>query len=128
MATAFKTDFPETRSERLVVLVSPTEKRRIEAAAKDAQMSLSDFVRGAAQNYADPSAAERAIIEELLKVINDGAERTDRALAKLEATNARAAAFDEAAYKRDLEAKWTKNGEPDWPTIRAVFDKASFGA
>ena len=126
MATAFKTDFPETRSERLVVLVSPSEKRAIEARARRANLSLSDFVREVAQSDELPTEGEKVMLSELFAQIGALNSHVDHALERLEATEANADMFDEAAYKAKLEAEWTRNGEVDWDAIKAAFSGAGF--
>lgn len=126
MATAFKTDFAETRSERLVVLVSPTEKRAIEARARRANLSLSDFVREVAQSDEVPTEGEKAMLSELFAQIGSLNSHVDNALERMDATNAYANAFDEAAYKAKLEAEWTRDGEVDWDAIKAAFAGAGF--
>lgn len=115
---------PHARNNRMVVLVSNDEKRRIEEGARASDMSLSDFVRTATQNYAEPSETEAALIRDLLSRIEASEGRIETALAALEATNARADAFNEEAYKADLRNQWTTQaGEPDWDAIQASFDK-----
>ena len=118
MATQLK-ERPETRSERLVVLVSPREKRAIEQNAREAGMSLSDFVRAAAQSYGEPTAEERAELAKLFAAT----------LARLEATNALADAYDHDAYKAELTKAWTNaDGSTDWDAIRKSLGAAGFGA
>lgn len=127
MATQLK-ERPETRSERLVVLVSPREKRAIEQAAREAGLSLSDFVRTASQNYVGPTAEEKAELRQLMADVRAASARSDETLVRLEATNSRADAYDHEAYKADLAAAWTKaDGSTDWAAIREVFSRAGFG-
>lgn len=128
MATLLK-ERPETRSERLVVLVSPREKRAIEQGAREAGMSLSDFVRTAAQNYVEPTDDEKALLYELIAEMKAANDRSDATLARLEATNAWADAYDEKAFKAGLLQKWTRaDGSADWDAIRETFGGAGFGA
>jgi hypothetical protein len=120
MATQFKEDFHETRSERLVVLVSPTEKRAIEARARSAKLSLSDFVRASAQNYEEPTEAEMALLSDLLHRIDETDTRIDATFARIDAMRANEAAFDEDAYKAELTTRWTRpDGAPDWELMQA---------
>lgn len=119
----------ETRSERLVVLFSPREKRAVEQGAREAGMSLSDFVRTATQNYVEPTAEEKAEFQKLIAEMQAANARSDETLARLEATNARAEAYDHEAYKARLEKAWTKaDGSTDWEVVRSVFNGAGFGA
>lgn len=126
MATQLK-ERPETRSERLVVLVSPREKRAIEGNAREAGMSLSDFVRAASQSYGEPTADERAELEKLFAEMREANARSDATLARLEATKAIADAYDEEAYKAELERAWTNpDGSTNWEAIRKNFEPAGF--
>src|SRR3546814_20740929 len=61
MATAV-----DTRNNRVVVLVSDAEKRRIAANARAADLSVSDYMRRAAERYSEPTDAERALMKDLL--------------------------------------------------------------
>lgn len=120
MATQFKEEFHETRSERLVVLVSPTEKRAIEARARTAKLSLSDFVRASAQHYEEPTEAEKAMLADLLHRIDESDARVDATFARIDAMRANETAFDEDAYKAELTARWTRpDGSPDRDLMQA---------
>ncbi len=120
MATQFKEDFHETRSERLVVLVSPTEKRAIEARARSAKLSLSDFVRASAQNYEGPTEAEKVMLADLLHRIDESDARIDATFARIDAMRTGEAAFDEDAYKAELTARWTRpDGSADFDLMQA---------
>lgn len=128
MATQLK-ERTETRSERLVVLVSASEKRAIEQGAREAGMSLSDFVRTACQNHVEPTAEERAEFQALFAEMQAANMRSDETLARLEATNARAEAYDHEAHKATLAKAWTKSdGSTDWDALRAAFNGAGFNA
>lgn len=124
MATQLKENFHETRSERLVVLVSPTEKRAIEARARDSKLSISDFVRASAQNDDMPTDAEKALICDLLKRIDESDARIDATFARIDALRASEAAFDEQAYKAELTARWTRpDGSADFDLMQADLVK-----
>lgn len=94
------------RAHRLVVLVDDEEKARITAQARAASMSVSDFLRTAASRPEEPTEAEKLMIREALRDLEEANARSDAALAKLEATAARAANFDEDAYRAQLEAEF----------------------
>jgi Arc/MetJ-type ribon-helix-helix transcriptional regulator len=84
-------DPPETASERVVVLMAPSEKRSLVGRARHRGMNVSEFVRRAIDRY-DPDAEEEAAQLAAL-------------CAELHASNAAAAdALDraEAAVKRAL--------------------------
>src|SRR3546814_11313446 len=84
MATAV-----DTRNNRVVVLVSDAEKRRIAANARAADLSVSDYMRRAAERYSEPTDAERALMKDLLVELERANAATDAALVRLEATEAR---------------------------------------
>ena len=120
MVTQLKENFHETRSERLVVLVSPTEKRAIEARARTAKLSLSDFVRASAQNDDTPTDAEKALLGDLLQRIDESDARIEATFARIDAMRASEAAFDEQAYKAELTARWTRpDGSTDHDLMQA---------
>lgn len=114
-------DTLDTRTNRLVVLLSNREKRAIEDGARAASMSLSEYVRTAAQSHAEPTEAEQALIEDLLVELEAANVRTDEAFARLEATEARAAAFDEEAIKAETRARLLVDGEVDWGALREML-------
>src|SRR3546814_11135605 len=90
MATAV-----DTRNNRVVVLVSDAEKRRIAANARAADLSVSDYMRRAAERYSEPTDAERALTKDLLVELERANAATAAALVSLEPPDARAAAFHE---------------------------------
>ena len=57
MATAFAPRPPATMTARVVVMMTPEEKRTLEARAREFRMSASDFVRRASDSY-DPRVDE----------------------------------------------------------------------
>lgn len=127
MATQLK-ERPQTRSERLVVLVSPREKRAIEQNAREGGMSLSDFVRTAAQNYGEPTSEERAELEQLFEEMRAADARSDATLVRLEELEKRAKAYDADAHKAELTKAWTNpDGSTNWAAIRRAFGSAGFG-
>jgi hypothetical protein len=120
MAAQFKVGFHETRSERLVVLVSPTEKRAIEARARSAKLSLSDFVRASAQNYEGPTEAEMTLLHDLLHRIDQTDTRIDATLARIDAIRDKESGFDEDSYKAELTARWSRlDSSPDFDLMKA---------
>lgn len=105
------------RTERMVFLVSPVEKHRIAENARAASMTLSDFMRTAAESYAEPTDAERRLLADLVTMLEEANARTDAALARLEETQARAAAFDEDAYRAKVRAEFEARDDLDWSAI-----------
>lgn len=109
----------DTRNERMVVLVSAAEKRRIADNARAASMTLSDYVRTAAERYAEPTDAERELMAELLAMLEEANARTDASLARLAETEARAQAFDEKAYHARAAAELEARDDLDWSAMAA---------
>lgn len=107
----------DTRTERMVVLVSASEKRCIAEKARAASMTLSDYVRTAAERYDEPSAAERELMAELLARLEEANVRTDASLARLAETQARVAAFDEDAYRAKVRAELEARDDLDWSAM-----------
>lgn len=107
----------DVRSNRVVVLVSPAEKQRIAADAAAADMSISDFMRTAAEGFTEPTAAERRLMRDLLRTLEEANARTDASLARLMETQARAAAFDEDAYREQVRAEMETREDIDWAAI-----------
>src|SRR3546814_13510758 len=105
MATAV-----DTRNNRVVVLVSDAEKRRIAANARAADLSVSDYMRRAAERYSEPTDAERAPMKDLLVELERANAAPDSALVRLEATDARAAAFDEPRYRAETPQRLAAPG------------------
>lgn len=113
------TQAADTRTERMVVLVTAAEKRRIVDNARAASMTLSDYVRTAAERYAEPTDAERRLMAELLTMLEEANARTDASLARLAETEARAAAFDEEAYRAKVRAELEARDDLDWSAMAA---------
>lgn len=114
----------DTRTERMVVLVSATEKRRIAENARAASMTMSDYVRTAAERYTEPSDAERELMAELLGMLEEANARTDASLARLAETEARVIAFDEDAYRAKVRAELETRSDLDWSAMAAELGLA----
>lgn len=113
------------RSNRLVVLASDEEKARIMAHARAASMSVSDYLRTAGELYEEPTEAEKRLLYDLLGELEEANTRTDATLARLEATAARAAAFDEDAYRAKIEAELLARDDIDWDALAEMFGFAT---
>lgn len=109
----------DPRTERMVVLVSAAEKRRIAENARAASMTMSDYMRTAAERYTEPTDAERRLLAELLAMLQEANARTDASLARLAETQARALAFDEDAYRAKVRAELEARDDLDWSAIAA---------
>jgi hypothetical protein len=121
MYMCMATQLPQTRSSRVVVLVSPEEKRRISANAEAADMTVSDFMRTAAERYTEPTEAEMALMRDLLAQLEQANARTDEAFAKLEAARTAAAAFDEDAYRADVRKQLLADSSIDWDALSTAL-------
>ncbi len=121
MYMCMATQLPETRSSRVVVLVSPEEKRRISANAEAADMTVSDFMRTAAERYTEPTDAERALMRDLLAQLEQANARTEVAFAQLEEARTAAAAFDEDRYRTQVRAQLLADSSIDWDTLSTAL-------
>ena len=115
------TQLSDPRSSRVVVLVSPSEKRRIAANAEAADMSVSDFMRTAAERYSEPTPAEQALMRDLLAQLELANARTEAAMAGLDAARTAAAAFDEEAYRAQIREELLARTDVDWDALSAVL-------
>ncbi|WP_448664738.1 plasmid mobilization protein [Sphingomonas sp. CJ20] len=115
------TQLRETRSTRVVVLVSPEEKRQIAANAEAADMSMSDFMRTAAERYTEPTDAEQALIGDLLAQLESANARTEAALARLEAARAVADDFDEDRYRAQVREELLADDAIDWDALSSAL-------
>src|SRR3546814_9575141 len=70
-------------------------------------------MRRAAERYSEPTDAERALMKDLLVELERANAATDAALVRLEATEARAAAFDEDRYRAETTKRLEAAGI-DW--------------
>lgn len=115
------TQLSDPRSSRVVVLVSPAEKRRIAANAEAADMSVSDFMRTAAERYSEPTPVEQALMRDLLAQLETANARTETAMNELEAARASAAAFDEEAYRAQVREELLARTDIDWNALSAML-------
>jgi hypothetical protein len=111
------------RDRRLVILVSEKEKREIEGRAREAEMSVSDWLRTAGEQFEIPTEAEKRALRALLAELEEGNRRLDASFARLRKTEERWASFDEVAFKRDLERKLTDEaGDVDWEAVAEMLE------
>jgi hypothetical protein len=115
------TQLPETRSSRVVVLVSPEEKRRISANAEAADMTVSDFMRTAAERYTEPTPAEMALMRDLLAQLEQANARTDTAFEQLETARTAAAAFDEDTYRARMRDQLLADSSINWDALSTAL-------
>jgi hypothetical protein len=115
------TQLSDPRSSRVVVLVSPSEKRRIAANAEAADMSMSDFMRTAAERYTEPTPAEQALMRDLLAQLELANARTETAMADLDAARTAAAAFDEDGYRAKVREELLGRTDIDWDALSAML-------
>ena len=111
----------DTRTSRLVVLVSPAEKRRIAANAAAADMTLSDFMRTAAERYSEPNHAEKALMRDLIAQLEAANQRTDASFAALKEVRNRAVTFDEEAYRAKVREELLARTDIDWAALGAAL-------
>lgn len=111
------TQLVETRTSRLVVLVSPTEKREIVENARAVEMSVGDFMRTAARRRGEPTEAEALLLKDLLADLERANERTRVAFEELQAQRERSRRFDEQAYKEQVRAELEARTDIDWDRV-----------
>lgn len=85
-----------TATERIPVLVTPTEKGQIAAMAKAAGVSMSEFLRRAASSFRPPEDDKvlEGMIDQMNKTSAQANAAIDDALAFVEASNKRIAAME----------------------------------
>jgi len=110
------TQFPERRSSRLVVLVSAAEKLRIAANAAASGVSVSDYMRNAAERYSEWNDVE-TLLRDLLVQVESGRARFDEAWEALEASERRAAAFDEEGCRDQVRGQLLARTDLDWAAV-----------
>lgn len=113
------TQLSEARTERMVFLVSAVEKQQIAENARAASMTLSDYMRTAAERYSEPTDAERRLMAELLSMLEEANARTDASLARLVETEERVASFDEEAYRARVRAELEARDDLNWSAMAA---------
>jgi hypothetical protein len=119
------TQASDPRSSRVVVLVSPAEKRRIAANAAAVDMTMSDFMRTAAERYTEPNEAEKLLMRDLIVQLEAANQRTDEAFAALKATRNRAEVFDEEAYRAKVREELLARTDIDWRALGELLATAS---
>lgn len=113
MATQLKHN-RERRDRRLVVLVSTKEKQQIEQRAREAELSVSDWLRLAGENFETPTEAELAALEQLAIELTDATARTEASSQMLLGSERRWAEFDETAHKDRIERLMERHwGDPE---------------
>lgn len=92
-----------TATERIPVLVTINEKSRIAKMAKDAGLSMGEFLRRAAASFSpsQDDAAIEAMIDQMVKTTKAANRALDEALAYVEQSNNRINAME---AKRHLKA------------------------
>lgn len=88
-----------TATERIPVLVSATEKSQIAQMAKDAGLSMGEFLRRAASSYrpSEEDTMLAGMIDQMNKTTAQANAAIDAALAFVEASNQRIAAMERKA-------------------------------
>ncbi len=87
-------------TERVPVLMTPVEKKKIVAKAREAGMKTSEFMRLAAAGY-DPGQDEKA----LLAMINEMNKATENAVKSIDAALAFVALSNTRIRKMEAEAR-----------------------
>ena len=85
-----------TATERIPVLVTPAEKRKISSLAKGAGMSMGEFLRRAAVSFrsSEDDQMLEALIGQMVKSTARASAAIDHALSHVEASNKRIRALE----------------------------------
>ncbi len=75
-------DNAEAATQRLVVMLTPTQKRRLDAKAKAAGISTSAYVRAAIESYDPDFEGREDEIESLLNALDESTQAAHKALDK----------------------------------------------
>lgn len=118
------TQATDVRTSRVVVLVSDSEKRRITANAQAADMSVSDFMRTAAERYSEPTISEAMLMKDLLTQLEQANTATEASLTRLTETADRANSFDEPGYRAKVRAEFEARTDIDWDRIATFLGLA----
>ena len=89
-------------TERVVVLMPPEDKARLEAKARRAGTSIGELVRRSVDAY-DPEL-EEAELEALLRLLEESQARSMRSLDEAEKELAATRAYFDAKRKREVDA------------------------
>lgn len=89
-------------TERVPVLMTPVEKKRVVSKAKKMGLTTGEYMRRAAEGYrpADDDKALEAMIEEMNKATTSAEKAIDDALAFVEESNKRIAEMEAKAKSR----------------------------
>jgi len=116
------TQLSETRSERVVVLMTPSEKRALAERAKEAGLSTGEYMRLAAE-FGAMTPAEEAELTALSEEMASVNARLDATFAKLEETARRADEFDEEALRARYRAELEARADIDWATLAEMLTR-----
>lgn len=114
------TQLADPLNDRLVVLISKADKTRLMARAKAAGLSLSDYVRAAAERFEIEEELPKDFEAELLRQIEQIRKRMQAALDDLDAYLAERREPDRAAIRAKTFAE-LEQLEIDWDEVRAVL-------
>src|SRR5262249_21134395 len=110
------TQISETRTERVVVLMTPSEKRAIAERARDAGLSTGEYMRLAAE-FEAMSPLERDQLEFIAEELRAAVERTTETLDRLDAVSARASAINEDALREKYRREFEARDDIDWAGV-----------
>ena len=110
----------ETRSARVVVLMTPSEKRALSERARDAGLSTGEYMRLAAE-FGTITPAEEAELLALTEELAAANARLHMTFAKLEETARRADAIDEDALRARYRAEFEARNDIDWAGLAEML-------
>ena len=112
------TQAADLRSDRVVVLFSKAEKVALSARAKAAGLTISDYVRTAAERYEFEDEYPKGFEEEVLRQIEQTKKRMTTTFAELDAYLAERGEPDPATIRAQTITEMEKLGV-DWEAVRA---------
>lgn len=112
------------KTDRLTLLISPSDKAAINARAELLGISVSELVRRASLDYDPDEAAARAELEALLPQVNSAVERMHATFDRIEANStqhrAEMAYQQTDAFREGLRNELWADPRIDWEWIAAV--------
>lgn len=113
------------KTDRMTLLISPTDKAAIVARAASLDMSVSELVRQAALDYDPEEAALLAELEAVLPELNALADRIEARRDQWEAEDATRAAkwahIRSHEYRAQVRAEVLADDTIDWDAVRRLF-------
>lgn len=115
------TQAADVRTDRLVVLLSKSEKSALTARARAADMTVSDYIRTAAERFNGDEELSEDFQAEVLDQIEQIKARMQATSDDLDAYMATRREPDRAAIRREVFEE-LRHAKVDWDEVRSVLD------